>query len=532
MVSLPTWNGGRLALPRYDRLFSKQRSRFRWVRWIAIAAVLLVLINLAKVYMVMPRPPGLFDLWEDLDSNNDLPGTTGRGSDFTGPEPTNRLPGTSSPIPLCMVGVWEQGPLSPYVRASLDSFAAGAGDFAQLYLFLSPQTGLKGLEDLYGGPARWPRNVHAVDMGDVSPFWKHYGWDEFVVNHMCRLLDEDLESTDCNRLRKAIKSRSSAIGGNLVQLRALHGELFSPWLKPSRCESWAWVDLDTLWGNLPHHLDVPLLREQSDVYTLSYNDQNRFYTRGQFTAWNQRNMSVNTAWRECHQLQTMEDAYRTFNYDGWQALDEGCAAHGVMERQMVLTNVPFQEADWQQPIIVRSSQGKLVSCYSTHNTPNNRARCRTHIKQYLRDTATNKTPSPLLAPPVDRQKMELAHPQNHETSCSSWLPWYQTYCLDSVPWAEDKYIVTHGNAQKGEFLIYPKSGRIPIDDDLVIWESAVFHMQNWKKRKFVFEPPPPGFRDVDLEAGYYDIEIYRDGVAPKKTEDPDHQNYRMRYVPS
>ncbi|KAJ3145293.1 hypothetical protein HDU86_001102 [Geranomyces michiganensis] len=519
-------------------------------------------------------------LWRQNHKANDkvaagrlppLPGVSGRQSTANTLE---HFP--AQPAPLCLVVAWQQGDRLPaYVRTSLDTFggataasaAKGSASFAELYLFLPPSMSVKTLEDLYGGRRDWPSNVYAVDIGDVDPAWRRYGWLGFITDNLYRLyaqsghLRSETRSRTLsswlfpwrvrNELRTAVDKSLRNNGNPLVQLRPVYGDLFAPWINSRRCSTWAWADLDTLWGDLPGLVNAPLLLSDSDVFTISFGDENRVYTRGQFTAFNHaQTPAVDAAWRRCSDLANMERAIAFFEREGWAALDEGCSANAVISSGLRFTVVPIQEPDGAA--LMRFDRGVLLACRIADRArlgAASRAACRDAMRART-DALVGETREPRVSPfagkASETQALELTQPPDWESSCAGWLPASETWCVaDGRLWDRSAWWVQRVNSApspvsaaagaKGtlstsksisqrhaypppldprKFMVVPP-GQAKLE--LEVYEVAVMHMQGWKRRLL-----PTQFTNLDaldLAAGRAVVEVYEDGEGSGEGEE-------------
>ncbi|KAJ3165356.1 hypothetical protein HDU88_004150 [Geranomyces variabilis] len=489
--------------------------------------VLALVLALRLTFVLLFVQPSRFALWNGVSVQRRLPGVTGReGSRGPGP-PKHYLPAKrGDPTPLCLVTTWENGQLPAYVRTSLDTFGASShshhhhhassvsasSPFAEMYVFLPPSMGggVAALEALYGGKRNsWPRNVHAVDIGSVHPVWRETGWRGFVADNMCRLYGVGLESGECQELTMAIGRKFDNGGYPLVQLRAVYGELFAPWINPTRCSAWAWADLDTLWGDLTSLLNTPLVTKHSDVFTLSFGDDERVYTRGQLTGFNQnRNARVNTVWRGCTELQDVAHATAFFDTEGWTALDEGSATNAVIQANLTLTVLPLQEAEYDIAL-VRYEHGVLLSCQSAKkDRGGSDSRVLPYTYARTRGAANCRTSSN-----GDEIIITVRHYADVTWCVARGKLW------DRASWWV-QVIRDAGNDNDGA-----ASWRYPLPAPLdprdippatentpQVWvlEAAVFHMQHLKKRLSTVEHPLVGIGPEELRSGRAAVEVYYD----------------------
>ncbi|KAI9004038.1 hypothetical protein BC832DRAFT_621430 [Gaertneriomyces semiglobifer] len=451
-------------------------------------------------------PADLMDLWNwdkpEAASPPSVPGANGR-----------RLKSRTGPTPVCIATVWEKGDMPFYVRASLDSLGGPmeSAGFTEIYLFVSPTIGVEGVKKLYRGTNGWPSNVHVVDIGQVHPRWAKGGWDMYVADNLCRMYELPPNSWDCAKIRRSVLNSSNWEGrsSNLVQLRSAFGSLFQPWVNPSRCSSWAWADLDTLWGDLGNFLDTSLVQE-SAVVTIAAGDQHRLYTRGQFTAFNQTLVpQVNDLWRQCSDLFNVDNLLRMLRHGGWMALDEGCAADAVHRAGHKFTPVFLQEADWDSSLVMfRAHRGRVYSCRAAPahkvedgvlavvNSPLIRQQCREALDLVMvQASSVNERPLDITHHEnVTRHNFRFGQPAEGQ-DCSDWIPHVHNWCVTSDDRPSDTnraayyWVQTMDNQESGVIYGFPRPKALadPIkggersQTHLFVTENALVHLQNWKR---------------------------------------------------
>ncbi|KAJ3132432.1 hypothetical protein HDU90_006947 [Geranomyces variabilis] len=414
--------------------------------------------------------------------------------------------------------------------------------------------GVRSMEVLYDGRRNWPSNVHAVDIGEVDPAWRQHGWLGFLSDNLCRLYAHGSHRHSkyrpsaltswmfpwsfCSKLRKAVDKSLVKNRNPLVQLRPVYGDLFAPWINSERCSTWAWADLDTLWGDLPGLLNAPLLLSDSDVFTISFGDENRVYTRGQFTAFNHAlTPAVDAAWRRCEDLESIEKATEFFDREGWAALDEGCAANAVISSGLRFTVIPIQEADGAT--LMRFDRGVLMACRVADRKRQGavaRAACRVAMRDRTNALLAAASPghnrvSPFAAKATETQALQLQQPPDWESSCAGWLPSSETWCVkqgrlwdreawwaqrvNSVPPVGD----TNSRESVSQRHAYPaamdprKTVVFPTGQaslEIEVYEVAVLHMQGWK-RHLIPTHKSDDLDARDLVAGSAVVEVYEEG---------------------
>ncbi|KAI8920375.1 hypothetical protein DFJ77DRAFT_452380 [Powellomyces hirtus] len=537
--------------PLRGTLFFLNR-RLRLTR-LKLVAFFLALPAAFLVWDLGPSPPS--GLWAEPNltshASSPLPGSTGHN--FNTPRLTLTHP-PKQPKPLCVIAVWEKGPLPEYVRASLDSFGAAAtrNPYADLYLFVPPSLSLKAVQDLYAStkPAPWPANVHVVDIGHVNPEWRTTGWTGFLTHQLCQLYGYRLRSTLCQTLKESIERKVANGGATMVNMRPAYGDLFAPWINPTRCSSWGWADLDTIWGDIGSLLNAPFLNRHTDVFTVSFGDDERVYTRGQLTVFNHAKQThpevLNSVWRKCSELATITAATAFFNLRVWTALDEGCAADAVIKSGKTFTVVPLQlAAGSRDSVLIRVERGILYSCYSARATARSRDDCRNRIDEIathqVAQNAGRNRPSPFAAPYAQSIPITLSQPKTSAQMCAHWLPINAQWCAKSTAahdrsawWAQvvntdsqrhpalpkskslkfsyprdlqpDHNDNDHGYGDEDDATIYNDDGTVVQID---VMEFAVVHFQNWKRnyKRIMY---PPHINANALAEGRAAIEVYED----------------------
>ncbi|KND03450.1 uncharacterized protein SPPG_00933 [Spizellomyces punctatus DAOM BR117] len=283
-----------------------------------------------------------------------------------------------------------------------------------------------------------------------------------------------------------------------------------------------------MWGDLPTLLDAPVFNVETDVFTLSFGDSWRLYTRGQFTAFNQHRPKINDAWRSCKQLKTLDDTIAFFNSTDWAALDEGCGADAVLKSDFTLTEAPIQEADWTHVVLSRSDRGILTNCRSANNSVQIRHKCREAMRKITSELVNSNRTSPFSLPPVESRPLKLYQPEDKREMCSYWLPQDQQWCVansisEDVAWWVH---VANSNGSIGKKYLYSTANsQRDTAAEIQVIESALFHLQNWKHQNLtvLFDP------DVDdraLKVGRGVIEVYEN----RNDGDEESKGIIMRYV--
>jgi len=121
----------------------------------------------------------------------------------------------------------------------------------------------------------------------------------------------------------------------LVEFKPCLGFLFEDYIKDY--SHWAFADLDTLLGRA-HSLVTPQILKNVDVYTASFGDNFRFYTRGQLTI-HRNDPYINNLWRSCSHLSQINKRLASFvakGSKGWNFESaEGCYSRVVADHENV-----------------------------------------------------------------------------------------------------------------------------------------------------------------------------------------------------
>ncbi|KAJ3188922.1 hypothetical protein HDU85_004638 [Gaertneriomyces sp. JEL0708] len=424
---------------------------------------------------------------------------------------TQTVKPSTTPAPLCVIAAWERGGLPQYIRTSIETFGASSNSsFAKLYLFLPPTVSNSALYDLLGRE-KLPGNVHVVNIGDVDEAYRTTGWAGFVADRLCAVYGRKKEHRHCNVLRSAVRQSERPL---LVSLRPMYGELFKDWVRPSECISWAWGDLDVLFGDLPALLNAPIFTRDADIYTVGANDHWRFYTHGQMTVFNQRNLTVNDVWRGCPELSSFGKAVEFFRGTGWSALDEGCTVHAAMSKGLRIISVPVQGADWGQVVMVRQDRGVLTRCEASRNDALVRERCRQEMRMLTDLTLATREMSPFAQQPTKKKTLELYQPLTNDARCSDWLPAHQQWCIRGAEWNSGTWFVEtvkDGPVAQGlefQMPVYLEA-RTSHGVEIRVVELGLFHMQRWKNHISIYKRDEGiGQTSAALKQGHAVLELY------------------------
>ncbi|KAI8822373.1 uncharacterized protein EV422DRAFT_566069 [Fimicolochytrium jonesii] len=481
-----------------------------------VSTGLMVVITLYRHWQNSHVPVGLMNLW---DGRGNLPLVTG----------TNGILRTTTdgPAPVCVINVWERGHLPTYVRAALDSMASRNGSaFMETYLFVPSSIGVDGVKKLYDGKNAWPANVHVVDLGMVNERWASESMDQYVADNLCRMYDLPLTSWECWRVRRQTLDSAKLKGrpSNLVQFRMAFGSIFKPWVDTSRCSSWAWGDLDTLWGDLRSVYDSPLVKD-ADIVTLGGGDRIRLYTRGQYTALNQRiNPAVNDIWRKCSEFATLTALTTFMRRDSWMALDEGCTTDAAHRSGIKFVIVNSQFADWGNALVMsRAQHGRVYNCYGRPaerdlaiakqnkilvHSELIRAQCTKMLEVFDAKLQTGAYTRPFTADLVPVPQNFTYGVPPHGTGCSSWVPADANWCVLNMPvepdWETGPRVIQsmqmHPNTPNntGQWYAFPRpsdpifapqKGGVNNDVELFVLDSALTHLQNYKRNMQLGDSP-------------------------------------------
>lgn len=232
--------------------------------------------------------------------------------------------------------------LSTREEAMLASVQRNA-PFARLHLFthnLGPQA-----QDLITRNSRGIQQHQLEELpfdlsisGSRSPSVGRYrkeGFDRFTADRVCHIYgfryhpylpvslttkySSSPDSQECDRLFSSVKwskfrrmltdTRFSVNDQRhvITQLRGMYGHIFEPWIGPSHCQSWAWVDTDVVFGDMASWLDeTSSIRGEKnfffkdlDIWTAVDPDgYDAIRPHSQFTLFRQaKNPRVNDVWK-------------------------------------------------------------------------------------------------------------------------------------------------------------------------------------------------------------------------------------------
>ncbi|RKO88820.1 hypothetical protein BDK51DRAFT_49148 [Blyttiomyces helicus] len=391
------------------------------------------------------------------------------------------VPAEPARTPLCLISVYEGsgGPLPAYATALLDSISM-SNPYASLRLFVHNVT--RDSIPLFPDSP----NVKVVDIAKIQNSYQYRGFAGLAADALCstfrNITTEDgweLRDPQCALLEQRLRAFQGNGGSAIDQLRGHYTNIFAPWVNPGRCDSWGWIQPETVIGDLPRWMDNALINN-ADIVTAHTGDDWRLYLRNAFTVHSYRRNPelVSSLWKNCEPLSTLEKIVDAFARPAdWLALAEGCYSHGALKTPGVETVM----VPWQAPsavTLILLYKGHLSYCVGETSSEG----CRGWVKSKVRErearerkeanaaalaaaqeaaalarevaaprariplapapaTAADATP---LAPPPrldgERTPREIFSapasrtftlPSIRETQCASWIPVYWNICLGS-----------------------------------------------------------------------------------------------------
>ncbi|KAJ3396737.1 hypothetical protein HDU92_002103 [Lobulomyces angularis] len=392
-------------------------------------------------------------------------------------------------IPLCLISTWERSKLPNYAELFFNSISRQKLGLVKLFFFHHEiEVGLR--ENLDNTTYK---NLEFIDISDLNTKYKEGGFPNFAADKICSIFGEEIESFNCKRLYAAIQW-SQFRGENsppIVQLRGMYGKIFEEWIGPNKCETWAWTDLDIVFGNLDEFLTKNKEKlSEVDVFTISGTDYTNLYTRGQFTGHNQIKNSelTNNIWRGCEYLNSLENIVQSFLRKGF-CMDEGCYGKAVVEKTksgLKYGIFPFQGNAWDLKGVnyINIIDGNLYtgsSCFTL-------ADCKSMVSNVVLRKNLSKEKHVLLSNSDEVEKITMGISSDIE-NCSWWIEKKFKSCIkDTNLIPENVKNVT----SKWNLIVYDGVVDMHIIDQhdigINVAEVIFFHIGKWKKSiNFEFE---------------------------------------------
>ena len=146
----------------------------------------------------------------------------------------------------------------------------------------------------------------------------------------------------------------------ICELRPMFSYIFADYLKEYKYVGWG--DMDTVWG------DASVLAQylQYDVVTVSFNDMNRIYLRGQFTIF-RNTLDLAIAFTKAISMSNLIEALKG---------DTMLAEEGLFSKYMISTDysiliLPFQRSSWGDCRDNVVQNGNLIECDNAEDVSRN-----------------------------------------------------------------------------------------------------------------------------------------------------------------
>ncbi|KAI8930237.1 hypothetical protein BC831DRAFT_439752 [Entophlyctis helioformis] len=426
---------------------------------------------------------------------------------------------------ICLVALWDGSDhLPPYVATNINSLLESGDTAVAMYLFMSPRSaGGPGIESFKADI--WPyiidkrlaaRVVHAIDVGQVSDEWKYGGIRAMYAATVCKAFGVANSTAMCQDMY-AVTAKATY---SLIHARTVMGKMLSAWIGPSKCRSWAWVDLDVYRGSLAPYLTLPQVKS-ADVWTIGSHDMHRVYTRGQFTAFRQdvspaRAELVNTLFRHgCDHYDSMASIINAINSTEYLAMDEGCMGDAVIKHpDIAFTVVRGMVGENPRPLVARIQNGLVASCFSADGSNDldidKRSACEEALdgifaQGYAGRHLDRISKALSKAPTMPRRPFAIGHSYPPNKQCSSWLRQSEQWCRANPPPKETENLVVEeirqGAAVSSTYtsihgLDIPPSivmdSKLSADSfsSIRITTGVFMHVQHIKMANLVVEKPP------------------------------------------
>ena len=241
-----------------------------------------------------------------------------------------------------------------------------------------------------------------------------------------------------------------------TQLRMYNAHIFKEWINVNQCKAWAWLDADTVLGDIDRFIDNNELFWNAHVSTISQGDNDRIYTRGQFTAHHQfRDPNVNSLWKYCNVTSSVSNIISVIQQDKFLTYDEGCYASGIVNQPQISLSIQSGQSDSisnDDPILWMD--GRLFQFRKGY----------TYLLSHFDSWKDQGWPR------VDSTHPVLSTLNLSSSGCSGWIdPIYQV-CHKSLL---DNIALLIKN---GTVFGFPK----PHEEDPWIREIALFHLRFWR----------------------------------------------------
>ncbi|KAI8810059.1 hypothetical protein BJ742DRAFT_852196 [Cladochytrium replicatum] len=457
----------------------------------------------------------VFYIFSDPLSNSPLP-----------PLRRNRRPPRSA---ICTVVPWE-GDIPEYVELWANSVRQNPLSIIRAYFIHHRRI------DNAKVPSWSPRtsahdNLIYLDITTLGSQYRKRGFAGYFSDRLCEFQNKMNPSVqnDCIGFDAALRNNSKF----LSETKGYRGLVFANFLNPVECDSWAFIDVDTVFGDLEKYFGRKQnpLAWSADVWTIGPGDFPQQYAKGQFTAHvfepvlvgdemaravemggkvfsenghagvkfkpsldmyeSFENMEAYIRYpaylhyQNCPEMATMQNVIDTFNnLVKRKAWDEGCYSYGIIVNNYRFVDFTLQSNNFKDRLVILDAN-QVYSCNSTSITT-----CISHLPA-----------TPLPAPNYTTlSNVKSFHPIEKESKdiwCIHWIAKEYKWCVQNMPedWRTPaRYLVSvhYGNGL-AEFRDYEGlSGYRDFEgseearsgggagNDVRVREFPIFHWQRWK----------------------------------------------------
>ncbi|KAJ3299293.1 hypothetical protein HK104_009412 [Borealophlyctis nickersoniae] len=397
--------------------------------------------------------------------------------------------------PLCIVAFHQgNGDAFPKHAATFLDSVAQNNPYANVHLFVHNVAA----ETFPSYPNS--ENVRVLDLEMIDPSYRYRGFAGFVTDGLCSAFGKgkprDMalgwagQDAECALLEERLAAFEGKGGHFMEQLRGHYPNIFSAWINPNMCDSWAWTSPDTVIANASRWLDSHAVRD-ADIVTTIDGDAWRTYLRNAFTIhnWKRNPELIAGLWKRCESFSSLTNTLKTFERAGdWLSLTEGCYSYGALTAPGTKSLlVPWQLPKWRNPTLALLYKGHLTYCTGEKNAEV----CRKWVKGVVRERQAKEAneeaawaravaagqvdPSDTLGRSIASTFSRPAGrviPMSIRTDvhCSHWLPKEQQICvgdsssdLPKMDWQNKAYIQKVTTSADGTVVVQLEEFELPDD---------------------------------------------------------------------
>jgi hypothetical protein len=347
---------------------------------------------------------------------------------------------------IAIVVPWLGSRLPPWIEYFIESCKSNG----YLFDWLIFHEGLEGM------PVNQADNVIYHDLGPQGIARLHGAGISAALG-----LDED----EALNLTQTFEDSLGARPKLLVDLKPTTGMVFAEYL--TEYSHWSWGDLDMIVGDMAGWVDRAEL-EDYHIFTYTFGDNERLYTRGQFAA-HRNTPRINELWQACPEL----SANVIFEAQRHTGATERCYAFAVAQSLDVrVLFTPKAMADFGDLSRLLIFDRKVGRCVAT--TTVELARCHRRLRgEELSELDVLKGHRLFQGQLITvEEPFELAYSQ--EPCADWWLTWRVCVVFPKGLSAAAHSIVLHN----GVAVALPVFPRYRHAD--TVEQAAFFHFQRWK----------------------------------------------------